>query len=42
MTEEYLHLFTALSNAAAELERIRLALLLAQSEAEEIYLSRTD
>lgn len=42
MTEEYLHLFTAISDAAAELERLRLALLQAQSEAEDIYISRTD
>ena len=42
MTEEYLHLFTIITRTVEQLEALKLQLLIAQAEAEEIYLKRTD
>lgn len=42
MTEEYLRLFSAITRAVEQLEALKTELLLAQSQAEELYLKRTD
>lgn len=42
LTEEYLLLFNAISDAEQALDRLREALIYAQRQAEEVYLRRTD
>jgi hypothetical protein len=42
MTEEYLRLFSAITLAAKQLDDLKAELLLAQYQAEELYLKRTD
>ena len=40
MSEEYILLFTAITDALETLEKIRCELMQAQQQAEEIYISR--
>ena len=42
LTEEYLLLFNAITDAEQSLDRLREALVYAQRQAEELYLRRTD
>ena len=42
MTEEYLCLFNAITDAISALEALRHRLMAAQIQAEEIYISRED
>jgi hypothetical protein len=42
MTEEYLRLFSAITLAVKQLDDLKAELLLAQTQAEELYLKRTD
>ena len=42
MTEEYLYLFNTIARTMEQLDAIKAQLLLAQAQAEELYLKRTD
>ena len=42
MTKEYVLLFSAVTDAIAELEELRELLIRAQQDAEEIYISREE
>ena len=42
LSSEYVCLFNAVSDAIKELESIRLSLILAQQQAEEIYIERVE
>ena len=42
MNEEYLHLFNAITHTVEQLDALKAQLLLAQAQAEELYLKRTD
>ena len=42
MTEEYLHLFNAITRTVEQLDALKAQLLHTQAQAEELYLKRTD
>ena len=42
MNEEYLHLFHTITRTVAQLDALKAQLILAQAQAEELYLKRTD
>ena len=42
MTDEYLHLFNIITRTVEQLDALKAQLILAQTQAEELYLKRTD
>ena len=42
MNEEYLHLFNTITRTMEQLDALKTQLILAQAQAEELYLKRTD